>query len=150
MSFNNGETSTRVAVTVDILNDGYEGRAVTWFGTFGASEKADDFAIRSLRDMGWTGTSLDDFTGLGSVDVDVVVSYREYQGKQRMDVTVWKPRGEGFVFDTPPDPGAMAALGARLKGKLVASARRGVGAAAPPFRPPPAGGDSAADEPLPF
>jgi hypothetical protein len=144
------DTGLRLAVTLDILNEGYEGRILTWFGNIGVSEAADDFAIRSLRDMGWTATAFDDPSGLGSAEVDIVVKYREYKGEKKLDVTVWKPRGEAFAFDAPADSNSVAAATARLKGKLVASLGKSGApkpAAAPAFTlpgappAPSAGGD---------
>src|SRR5262245_25418395 len=126
------EKGIRLAVTLDILNEGFEERTLTCFLNLGVSDASDDFAIRSLRDMGWTATSFDDPSGLGSVEVDVVVKHRMHEGKQQLDVTVWKPRSGSFTFDTPADAASLGAMTARLKGKLVTTVPK----KAPPFRAP--------------
>lgn len=150
-----GADLLRVAIPVGLLNEGYEDRTITWFGNFGASEKTDNFALKAMRAMGWSATALGDPTGLGSVDVDVVISYSTYNGKERMDVTVWAPgggSGGGFVFDNPAPVDAVAAFNARLAGKLAATAPAG-GAPPPPFVLPGAPTQDVAGgptDPIPF
>ncbi len=141
MSFTTAASGNlRVAVTIDLVNEGYEDRRVVWFSTFAPGD-GEDITIRSLRDMGWASASLDDFTGLGDRDVAVVIKYRDYEGKPQMDVDIWPLGGSTFTFEAPADSGALAAAAQRLKGKLVASVpkKRPEGAAAKPapaWKPP--------------
>lgn len=147
---NKSNDGLRVAVTVDLLNEGYEDRRVVWFGTLGVSNEADDITIRQLRDMGWSATQLDDATGLGDVDVAVVVKYEEYQGKDQMKVSVWPMGGSTFTFEKSADAGLLKSVTAKLKGKLAASVPKrrpaaGPGQAAPAWKAPaPAKGGPAA------
>lgn len=62
------------------------GEVVSTFLYF--SEAAAPHSIKRLRALGWDGDNLADLKGIGSRDVDVRVSYEEYEGKQQMRVEV--------------------------------------------------------------
>lgn len=117
----------QVAVTLDLLNDGCDGMSLAWFGTLGASDESDDITIRQLRDMGWTGTDLDDPSGIGTVDVTVVVKHEEFNGKIRHKASVWPKGGSTFAFAEPAPKASIAAMNAKLRGKFTLTAKQAAG-----------------------
>lgn len=126
----------QVAVTLDLLNEGCDGMSLAWFGTLGASDESDDITIRQLRDMGWTGTSLDDASGIGTVDVTAVIKHEEFNGKIKHKVSVWPKGGSTFAFAEPAPKASIAAMNAKLRGKFTLTAKQAGGAKSaepPPF-----------------
>lgn len=127
---NNG--SPQVGCRIDILNEGYEGEQVTFYGSLNGG--AIPITLRMLRDLGWAGDSLDDQTGLGDVEARIRVYYEDYQGEQKQKVQV----SGGQFMKKPLEGGALAALNARLKGE-IAKSKAGKGGTAKPagWAPPP-------------
>lgn len=142
----------RMGVRFRLLNEGFEGRAVNWYQGLGANNPiGQEIAVRGLRDAGWTGddiTAADEDTGLGSVDVELAISHREYEGKTQLEVKVFGIGGGAmFKEDAALDERGLSALSARMKGLALKFKPAGKSAAAAPpsflSRPsqqPPAGG----------
>ena len=120
--------SEQVAMNFEILNEGFEGQSVAWYGSLATEGRngkkpAIEIAMRQLRDAGWTGDSLTDPTGLGSVEVDLDIKYETYQGKESMRVFVMPKDGYTVKMESPIQGRELAALNARLKGAILASKR---------------------------
>lgn len=143
---NKSNDGLRVAVTIDLLNEGYEDKRVVWFGTLGVSPEADTITVRQLRDMGWSAAVLDEASGLGDAEVAVVVKYEEYQGKEQQKVDVWPLGGSTFAFETAAEPGLKKSVEARLKGLFASTVpkRRPATGPAPAWKAP---GPAAAPKP---
>lgn len=113
--------SEQMGVRFELLNEGFERRTVIWYQNIAASNPTGmEIAVRGLRDAGWAGDDIaeaNESTGLGSVDVDLAISYREWDGKQKMDVRVFGIGGGAmFKEENALDERAMSALTARMKG----------------------------------
>ena len=131
MIFGHAKSGTeQVAMNFEILNEGFEGQSVGWYGSFVGGATA--VTLRQLRDAGWTGESLTDTVGLGDVEVELDVRFEEYEGKERMKVNIWPKGGFAVKMDKPIVGGALSALDARLKGAILQSKRPAAGAAGPP------------------
>jgi len=160
MAFGGKPGNERIGVRFELLNEGFQGRYVIWYQGL-TNETGIDIAMRGLRDAGWTGDDLATVgpeTGLGSTEVELGVSYREYEGRPQMDVKVFA-MGGGAIFkeDKSLDERSISALAARLKGAVIKSKRPVTGAAGTstpsflsrPSRPAPAvdGWDGTGAEP---
>ncbi len=113
--------SEQMGVRFQILNEGFEGRTAIWYQNIAASNPTGmEIAVRGLRDAGWSGEEIAEAsadTGLGSVDVDLVISYRMWEGKEKMEVRVYGAGGGAmFKADTALDERGLTALNARMKG----------------------------------
>jgi hypothetical protein len=62
------------------------GEVVSTFLYF--SEAAAPHSVKRLRALGWAGDDLADLRGIGTQDVDVRISYEEFNGKQQMRVEI--------------------------------------------------------------
>lgn len=141
---NGGE---QVAMNIEIISEGFEGQSVGWYGSFAG--KAAPITLRQLRDAGWTGDSLTDASGLGSVDVDLDVRFEEYEGKDRMKVAIYPVGGFVVKMDRPIAGKDLAAFDARMRGAILQSKRPAANGArsaapgwsAPSQRPAPAAGE---------
>jgi hypothetical protein len=147
-----GTGTDQIAVDVDVPS---VGRALTVFLYF--SDGAAPYAIEKLRAMGWQGNDLANLVGIDANEVDVSVKYKEYQGKQRIEVDVVAGGGGRVKLETTMSHAQKAAFAARMKpfvvgaNNLGASTQRPAPARAPAQRregaydpgPPP-------DDDLPF
>lgn len=119
-SSNNNE---QVAVSFDFLdgNGDATGDRMTWFGSL-AEGKAQDITIEALRNAGARlDGSIFDLEGLGSVEVELVVDWNEYNGKRNLRINwVNAAGGQRFTFKTQLDDKGKKALDAKLKAKLGA------------------------------
>jgi hypothetical protein len=68
-----------VAVMFTITQGDAKGRTISWDGYF--SDGAVVRTLESLRHCGWTGETLGDLSGIGDVEVDLVIDDEEYNGK---------------------------------------------------------------------
>lgn len=69
-----------VAVEMVFTAPEMAGALLGWTGWL--SDGAFDRTVESLRHMGWTGTDLDQITGLDTNEVELVVQAEEYEGKK--------------------------------------------------------------------
>ncbi len=144
-----GGDSPQIGVMLELLDeDGNVFDTVTFYGSL--VRGAVPITLRQLRDMGWAGDDFDDWTGLGTVKVDVGVRYEEWEGKTRQKINV-DPEGGGVRMAKPLDDNAKRTLTAQLKGAILQSkavvggpaATKPGGGYAPrrPAAPPPGAGD---------
>lgn len=82
------------------------------------SDKAAKYSIQRLRALGWSGTDLADLTGIDSNDVDVDISYEEYQGELKMKVNI--VTGGTVTLDRPLDDKGKKAFAARFRAHAAA------------------------------
>jgi hypothetical protein len=162
-----GTTSSgkeQIAVQFEFLDPA--GERLTWYGFF--TDAAFERTIESLRAMGWTGSSLDEFAGEklpAGVDrqVELVVQHEEYQGKTQARLSFVNSIGAGLALKSAMDANQARAFAAKMKGRIAAlsggvpPAARPTPKIVPKARPAPAIPqdvlDAQADEqgePLPF
>ncbi len=102
----------QIAIDLDLET----GERVSTFLFF--SEKAAKYSIQRLRALGWQGSDLADLSGIDLNDVDVEISYDEWEGKQTMKVNI--VTGGTVTLDKPLDDKGKRAFAAKFKG-LAAS-----------------------------
>ncbi len=112
----------QIGVQLEILSEGFEGRKVTWFGTFppGGDDKSTTtcrISCEALRAMGWKTNLLDDLSGITDNEVELWVKYEDYNGRESMKVNVSVP-GEGGKprMKNQLDQGGKAAFAQRMAG----------------------------------
>jgi hypothetical protein len=118
----------QIALSFELLNEGFEGERVTWFGSF-ASEEATKITMRTLRDCGWETDSVTDLAGIEKNEVEIAVKYETWEGKRRMKVGVFAPGGGQFSMPNQMDEKQKNAFAAKLKGAAMKS--RPTGSATP-------------------
>jgi hypothetical protein len=111
--------SEQIAVMVELLHEELEGRKVTWFGSF-ATDESTKITMRTLRHLGWTCDDLTVLEGLGSTEVDVVIKYEEYNGKEQMRVNIFS-RDARVEMKNPMSEEQKRAFAARMKANAVLS-----------------------------
>ena len=122
LQFGFAKTGTEQCVLgFDLLNEGFEGRVVTWFGPL--TDKAAEFTVRTLRDAGWIGDSLTDGKWDPSVEVALVAKTHVYQGEEKIDISIYPIGGTTIRVDRPIEGRALKALDAKFKGLIAASKR---------------------------
>jgi uncharacterized membrane protein YgcG len=114
-----GETRYQIAVEFQIEDHPeFAGETITWIGHF--TDATAERSLESLQVAGWQGEDVSELKGVPGNEVlpDVVslaCDVDDYDGKQRLKVQwVNRPRGH-FQFKQEADPGALRALGARLR-----------------------------------
>ena len=116
-----GETKAgkeQVAVEFEILDEGFHGQRITWFGYF--SEKTMDVTLRALRTMGWQGDDLSDLTGITNNEVSLVVEQEEYEGKWTAKVRWVNSLGGGLGLKAPLAPDRAKTFAARMRAQVLA------------------------------
>jgi hypothetical protein len=93
------------------------------------SDAAAPYAVQRLRALGWKGDDITNLQGIEINEVDVRVFYETYEGKERMKAEI-STGGGRIKLETPMDPRAKSAFGARMKAFL-----RGTGQSAPRSAP---------------
>lgn len=114
-----GYTSTgkeQVAVQLEILDEGFQGETITWYGSF--SEQAAERTLESLRLLGWQGDDLFDLSGIGSKEVKAVLDEDEYEGKIQLKVK-WINGPGGLALKAPMNEGEARAFSQRMKGLVL-------------------------------
>lgn len=121
--------NVQIAVEFEVDHPEFSGETITWIGHF--TDATAERTLESLQIAGWKGEDVAELLGVvGSESLPDVVSLacdvEEYEGKQQLRVQwVNRPRGH-FKFQQEADPGALRALGARLR-STVKSLRAGGG-----------------------
>lgn len=103
-----------VMVEFELLE--HEGQSLTWWGYF--TDAAMEITFKALRNCGWTGTDLQDLTGLDANEVILVVENETYQGKTRPKVK-WVNSLGGLGLAEPLSVDAAKSFAARMKGALL-------------------------------
>lgn len=137
--------SEQISVVLALQNEGYEGKVVTWFGSF-ASEESQKITMRQMRDMGWSTDNVTNPEGIDANEVEITIDYEEFQGKERMKIKRIAPVG-GFKVEMkkPMDDAQKKAFAARMRGAALQTKKAGPAAARPAFRP--SGGGAPAQRP---
>ncbi len=130
----------QIVIDFELLNEGYEGQRVQWFGTF-ANEKSIEIAVKSLRACGWQGDNLTDLRGIDQNEVELDIGFEDFDGKRRMKVRwVNRPGSGRVVLKEVMGEREKQALAKRLRGAILALREPGSAAKGPaPTRGAPAG-----------
>lgn len=119
-SWDFGETNggaPQIAVSFKLLEPGFEGQFLGWYGGFGDTQA--EFTFKALKNCGWRGIDLNDLSGMGDNEVSLVVEHEEYQGKTHARVK-WVNAGGGVMLKKVLDPNAKKALAAKMKATFAA------------------------------
>lgn len=128
-------TQTSTGKEFVAINLNKEGQLLQYRGFLG-SEKQQEYTAKALRTCGWKGD--DAFTLPGTVEVEIVVEHREYNGKTYEDVK----------YINPLTPAASADRARAMAAKLRGLGGQQAPKSEPPARPePPPPSD---DDSLPF
>lgn len=93
-------SNEQLAVPFRIKDEGPGlGKTKMWIRAFTNDAKQAEITRKGLEAAGWDGVSLRTLDGLGTLDVDLVIVHREYNGKMHDEIQwVNKPGGAGFAF----------------------------------------------------
>lgn len=116
----------QVAVQLEVLDEGFQGETITWYGYF--SDGAVDRTLESLRLLGWEGDDLFDLKGLGDKEVRIVLDEDEYEGKIQLKVK-WINGPGGLALKAPMNDGEARAFSQRMKGLVLSHKNKAPGAA---------------------
>jgi hypothetical protein len=121
----------QIALEFELLNEGYEGQRVQWFGTF-ANEKSIEIAVKALRACGWQGDNLTDLSGIDQNEVELDIGYEEYLGKRHLRVRwVNRPGSGRVVLKEVMGEHEKKAMAQRLRGAIMALREPGSAAQRP-------------------
>lgn len=109
----------QVAAELEILEEGFVGVTVKWFGQF--TEKSEDRTLESLRLMGWNNDDLGNMTGIGDTDVEATIGEEEYQGKTYTKVQFIDPPGGSAQLKAPMSDEQASDFARRMRGAAIAS-----------------------------
>ena len=114
----------QMVVDLDLVDIGERVSCFLYF-----TEKSAPHSVKRLRALGWTGDDLSDVRGIDAADVDVSVSYEEYNGKQQMKVEI--VTGSTVTVQDPMSAGAKKSFAQRyanlVKSTPAAQAAKGNG-----------------------
>ncbi len=81
-----GTKNEQIGARLRIIDGPLKGKTMLWYGSF--SENAQEFTIKAMRAMGFTGNDPSDLSSMINNDVQAiaVVQHDEYQGKKRAKV----------------------------------------------------------------
>lgn len=139
-----GTEQTAVEFMVVGEDDQDAGQTITWFGFF--TDKTLARTVEAFRHMGWQGDDLAELPVLAeqgklAEEVEIVVDYEEYEGKQQAKVKwVNRPGGGRVTLERPMDETGLRAFSARMKASVRAAGGprpaqgNGGGRSAPPQR----------------
>lgn len=96
----------QVSVDLELLENGQTVTTILMF-----SDAATPYSIDRLKALGWEGG--DTFEGISKNEVNVQISYEEYDGKTRLKAEIQASR---FSFARPMDDAQKRAFFARIKG----------------------------------
>lgn len=113
-----GSGKEQVSVVFDLLDPGFEGQTLQWWGYF-SSDKAVEIAVKALRTCGWQGNDLQDLTSVDpECEVELVVELEEYEGKTRPKVK-WV-NAPGGPTAPPLEAQKAKAFAASMKARIAA------------------------------
>lgn len=116
----------QVGIDLEFIGGEHEGVTSTTLLYF--SEAAKKYAFERLRALGWTGDDVTDLTGIDTNEVQAVVKYETFDGKERMKVDILTGGG-GMKFEKTMDAAQKRAFGAQLRGDAAATRPRSAAAA---------------------
>ena len=116
LGFTSGQKE-QVAVLLEILDEGYVGETITWFGFF--TEATTERTLDSLRLLGWKGDDLFDLSGIGETEARAVLDEEDYNGEMRLKVK-WINGPGGLALKAPMNESQARAFAARMKGTVLA------------------------------
>jgi hypothetical protein len=137
MKFGTATTGTeQVALTFEFLDERLLGQEITWFGNF-ANEQGEEITLKALQATGWATDDLCDQTGIGDVEVQLVIEIeRDNEGKDRAKVKWVNKAGGSFAFKDAMSEGKVMSLAERVRGRsMKLRAEGGAPAAASGGRP---------------
>ena len=108
----------QVAVQCVIDQPGFEGQSITYYGFF--SDTAYEYAVKSLRAMGWEGDDLADLSTVGKKPFSIVVEHEEYDGKTRAKVVF--VNGDGVAMKNVMGTEEVKAFAASMRSRIAALA----------------------------
>ena len=116
-----GEASTgtpQIGVCFALLD--HPGEEITWYGFL--SDAALKVTIKALRTCGWTGSDLDDLSGLDANEVSLVLVAEEYPAGSGTFATKvkWVNSVGGLAMGKTLDADAKKAFAAKMKAKILA------------------------------
>lgn len=122
-----GKSSTgnaQVGIEFEILADGYAGEKITAYRSFTQTQlkngkTVQEMTIEELIACGWNGDDWDNFTGLGTTEVDLVVQHDTYQGKTKAKVAFINTPGSGVALKAPMVADDRKAFAAQMKGTVA-------------------------------
>lgn len=106
----------QVAVECIVDQPGFEGQSITYYGFF--SEAAFQYAVNSLRAMGWEGDDLADLSTVGKKPFSIVVKHEEYEGKLRAKVQF--VNGDGVAMKNVMGTDEVKKFAASMRSKIAA------------------------------
>lgn len=83
----------QVGVRFELVD--HPGETIIWYGYF--TDGTFERTIKSLRACGWRGDDLSDLSGIGAMEVQIVVEHEEYNGKTRAKVRWVNGAGSGGI-----------------------------------------------------
>jgi len=107
----------QLGVELQVVEENCRGERITWYGYF--SDKAKEFAFRTLRTLGWEGDDLSNLTGIEKNEVRVLVAEEEYEGKLSLKVKGVYPLG-GAGLANPMTEAEAKAFAATMRGDVIA------------------------------
>jgi hypothetical protein len=111
----NGKHEMMIDVEFKHEGEVYRRTTVLYF-----SQEAAPYSTARLRACGWKGDDLSEpLAGLGANEIEIEVSYEEYEGKQRMKVQIASGGGQFKTKNPATDPKAWAAGAAMASGLPV-------------------------------
>ncbi len=123
----------QVAVQCVIDTPGFEGKSITYYGYL--SDGAYEYAIKSLRAMGFEGDDISDLSTVGKNPFSIVVQHEEYEGKISAKV----------VFVNSDGVAVKNVMGADEAKKFAASMRSKIASLSPTVRSIPKAQPNKAD-----
>ena len=122
-----GKSSTgnaQVAIEFELLQDGYLGEKITAYRSFTATQlkngkTVQEMTIEELIACGWDGEDWDNWTGLGTAEVELVIVHDTYQGKTKAKVAFINTPGNGVALKAPMVADDRKAFAAQMKGTVA-------------------------------
>lgn len=106
----------QVAVQCVIDSPGFEGQSITYYGYL--SEGAYEYAIKSLRAMGFEGDDISDLSTVGKIPFSIVVQHEEYEGK--ISAKVVFVNSDGVAVKNVMSPDDVKKFAATMRSKIAA------------------------------
>lgn len=151
------EGGDQIAVKFELTEGEYAGQCLVWYGFF--TEKTRVRSLESLRACGWKGDDIAALTGMGDLQVQLVVEHEvQTQGKREGETFAkvrWVNRlggGGPIKLDRPMDARAKQTFAARMRmhAAQVKPVNGGYPAPKQGELPATGGDDGNADDDIPF
>lgn len=103
----------------ELLEDEWRGDVLPWLAFF--TPNTSERTLQQMRNTGWRGESIDDMTGFGDFEVELVVVHETYQEKTRARVAwVNRPGGFRIEMEKKMDGEARKAFAEQLRAQAAA------------------------------